>query len=275
MAQDSSSLRVQVSGCADSCPVRSRSLGSRPFLRSEYSWSARDPRRTALRILTIASAPDRWLRPWSRSALTELSILNPPTFAALSSELDRAEREKNPYQVVHFDGHAVFDRSRCAARGDRRGLGALVFEHPNDVNKTQSRRGELVDCNKLATLMRERPAAAVFPRCVPDCPGRDGPDLVGCGHLAAKRRGVRGGDEPRRARGNGEAVRRVVLQGPAARRPCRSGDVGRTEGPARRRQARPGLWRRADASGLVRARALPRGDRPPTGAAGAGTPSAG
>ena len=46
----------------------------------------------------------------------------------------------------------------ASARGDGQGLGALVFEHPaHDVNKTQCRRGELSrDCNKLATLMRDR-----------------------------------------------------------------------------------------------------------------------
>ena len=57
--------------------------------------------------------------------LAELCILNPPTYAALSAELDRAEKDGKPYHVVHFDGHGVFDRSRRDGPGGRQGLGAL------------------------------------------------------------------------------------------------------------------------------------------------------
>ena len=62
--------------------------------------------------------------------LAELSILNPPTFAALSAELDRAEKGKKPYHVVHFDGHGVFDRSRRDGPGGRRGLARLSSSIP-------------------------------------------------------------------------------------------------------------------------------------------------
>ena len=81
--------------------------------------------------------------------LAELSILNPPTFAALSAELDRAEKSGRPYHVVHFNGHGVFDRSRRDGPGGRQGLGALVFEHPDDAGKSFMRRSELVYCDKL------------------------------------------------------------------------------------------------------------------------------
>ena len=94
--------------------------------------------------------------------LAELSILNPPTFAALSAELDRAEKSGRPYHVVHFDGHGVFDRSRRDGPGGRQGLGALVFEHPDDVRKTFQRRSELVDCQTLSGLIKDRRVPLFF-----------------------------------------------------------------------------------------------------------------
>ena len=94
--------------------------------------------------------------------LAELSILNPPTFAALSAELDRAEKGGKPYHVVHFDGHGVFDRSRRDGPGGRQGLGALVFEHPDDVRKTFKRRSELVDCKTLSGLIKDRRVPLFF-----------------------------------------------------------------------------------------------------------------
>ncbi len=94
--------------------------------------------------------------------LAELSILNPPTFAALSAELDRAEKDKKPYHVVHFDGHGVFDRSRRDGPGGRQGLGVLVFEHPDDVRKTFQRRSELVDCQTLSGLIKDRRVPLFF-----------------------------------------------------------------------------------------------------------------
>src|SRR5260370_36406092 len=51
--------------------------------------------------------------------LAEFKILTPPTFAALEQELQR-----EPYHVVHFDGHGVYDR--------KHGLRALCFEKPED-----------------------------------------------------------------------------------------------------------------------------------------------
>ena len=94
--------------------------------------------------------------------LAELSILNPPTFAALSAELDRAEKSGRPYHVVHFDGHGVFDRSRRDSPGGRQGLGPLVFEHPDDVRKTFERRGETVDCKTLSGLIKDRRVPLFF-----------------------------------------------------------------------------------------------------------------
>jgi tetratricopeptide (TPR) repeat protein/CHAT domain-containing protein len=98
----------------------------------------------------------------SLGELAELTILSPPTFAALSAELDRAEQGGKPYQVVHFDGHGVFDRARRDGPGGRQGLGALVFEHPDDVGKTFERRSELVDCDKLGGLIKDRRVPLFF-----------------------------------------------------------------------------------------------------------------
>jgi len=54
--------------------------------------------------------------------VVHLEILAPATLPALRAELDRAHREREPYHVVHFDGHGVYDR--------RVGLGGLCFEDP-------------------------------------------------------------------------------------------------------------------------------------------------
>ena len=42
--------------------------------------------------------------------LVKLHVLSPPTLPALRQELDRARNEKQPYHVVHFDGHGVYDK---------------------------------------------------------------------------------------------------------------------------------------------------------------------
>jgi len=52
--------------------------------------------------------------------LVTLTVLTPPTLAALEAELAEAAKANQPYAVVHFDGHGVYDRQQ--------GLGALLFE---------------------------------------------------------------------------------------------------------------------------------------------------
>ncbi|MEM9165385.1 MAG: hypothetical protein AAGC54_20285, partial [Cyanobacteria bacterium P01_F01_bin.4] len=49
--------------------------------------------------------------------LVKVDILQPPTFVALKAALKSAREENDPYEIVHFDGHGVYDR--------RVGLGAL------------------------------------------------------------------------------------------------------------------------------------------------------
>jgi tetratricopeptide (TPR) repeat protein len=119
----------------------------------------------------------------SLGELAELTILSPPTFAALGAELDRAEQEKKPYQVVHFDGHGVFDRARRDGPGGRQGLGALVFEHPDDVGKTFERRSELVDCDKLGGLIRDRRVPLFFLEACQTAQAKDDPTSSVAGTL--------------------------------------------------------------------------------------------
>jgi tetratricopeptide (TPR) repeat protein len=79
--------------------------------------------------------------------LAEFKLLDPPTFPALEAELLRADESKEPYHVVHFDGHGVYDR--------RHGLGMLCFEDPADVEKLEKRRSSLVSANEIAGIVRD------------------------------------------------------------------------------------------------------------------------
>jgi tetratricopeptide (TPR) repeat protein len=74
-----------------------------------------------------------------------LSLLHPATYPALEAELARAQQAGEPYHVVHFDGHGVYDR--------RVGLGGLCFEDPSDSNKLTGRRHQTVLTNKLGPLL--------------------------------------------------------------------------------------------------------------------------
>jgi tetratricopeptide (TPR) repeat protein len=79
--------------------------------------------------------------------LAHFKLLEPPTFPALEAELLRAAKAEEPYHVVHFDGHGVYDR--------RHGLGMLCFEDPTDVEKLEGRRSQLVDAEKIAGIVRD------------------------------------------------------------------------------------------------------------------------
>ena len=80
--------------------------------------------------------------------LATLKILEQPTFPALVAELRAAEQRNEPYTVVHFDGHGVFDRLR--------GLGALCFESPEAAEQAQigRRKADIVDAKRLAAELR-------------------------------------------------------------------------------------------------------------------------
>ncbi len=86
--------------------------------------------------------------------LVQLHLLSPPTLPALSTELERARREKKPYHVVHFDGHGVYDRTV--------GLGGLCFEDPQDLGKLEKRRHLTLYTNELGPVLSEYRIPLVF-----------------------------------------------------------------------------------------------------------------
>ena len=78
--------------------------------------------------------------------LVQIDILHPPTFSALKDALKKAKRENSPYDIVHFDGHGVYDR--------REGLGALCFEDPRDSEKLGKRLLDIVYAKDLAAELQ-------------------------------------------------------------------------------------------------------------------------
>src|SRR4029450_5230249 len=86
--------------------------------------------------------------------LVQIHVLSPPTLPALRADLDRARGAKQPYHVVHFDGHGVYDRTV--------GLGGLCFEHPENIGKLEKRRHVTVFTNDLGPLLRDHRIPLVF-----------------------------------------------------------------------------------------------------------------
>jgi len=86
--------------------------------------------------------------------LVRIHVLDPPTLPSLRKEIDRARRARQPYQVVHFDGHGVYDR--------RAGLGGLCFEDPRDTDKPEKRRHATVFTSELGPLLRDHRIPLVF-----------------------------------------------------------------------------------------------------------------
>src|SRR3989442_140586 len=93
--------------------------------------------------------------------LVFIHVLSPPTLPALREELDRARKAREPYPVVHFDGHGVYD--------PQVGLGGLCFEDPQDIGKLDERRHVTVftkptDDNRtdLGSLLRDHRIPLVF-----------------------------------------------------------------------------------------------------------------
>ncbi|MCB8982110.1 MAG: tetratricopeptide repeat protein [Ardenticatenaceae bacterium] len=78
--------------------------------------------------------------------LVQVDFLHPPTFPALKATLKRAKEAGQPYDIVHFDGHGVYNRHV--------GLGALCFEDPRDQDKIGKRLLALVYASELAAELR-------------------------------------------------------------------------------------------------------------------------
>jgi len=90
----------------------------------------------------------------SLGELAELTVLPTPTQAGLEAALLEAAHRGQPFDVVHFDGHGVYD--------PKLGLGGLCFEHPEDLGKLENRRHELVDAEHLADIFRAHRVPLVF-----------------------------------------------------------------------------------------------------------------
>jgi hypothetical protein len=86
--------------------------------------------------------------------LVRIHVLGPPTFDALGKELKRAFDAREPYHVVHFDGHGVYDRTV--------GLGGLCFEEPQDTDKLDQRRHFTIHTDKLGPLLKDYRIPLVF-----------------------------------------------------------------------------------------------------------------
>ncbi|WP_251971128.1 CHAT domain-containing tetratricopeptide repeat protein [Sphaerotilus microaerophilus] len=86
--------------------------------------------------------------------VVHLTLLATPTLSALQEELQRAKAAGQPYHVLHFDGHGVYDR--------RVGLGGLCFEHDEDGEQIGPRRHRTVYTDVLGPLLRDHGIALVF-----------------------------------------------------------------------------------------------------------------
>jgi hypothetical protein len=86
--------------------------------------------------------------------LVTVTVLTPPTFPALEEALQKAADAELPFDVVHFDGHGVYDYEH--------GLGALCFEDPNETEKLERRKMQLVHAEKLAEVIRDYRIPLVF-----------------------------------------------------------------------------------------------------------------
>ena len=79
--------------------------------------------------------------------LISLTVCSPATFPAMMAKIKKADESGNPYDVIHFDGHGVYD--------ERTGLGALCFEDPRDKDKLYDRRSKLVDADEIGKNLNQ------------------------------------------------------------------------------------------------------------------------
>lgn len=86
--------------------------------------------------------------------LATLTVLTPPTLPALEAVLQKAADAGQPFHVVHFDGHGIYDREH--------GLGGLCFEDPKDLHKLQKRTSQLLYADALAAVIRDHRIPLVF-----------------------------------------------------------------------------------------------------------------
>ncbi|MEM6445889.1 MAG: tetratricopeptide repeat protein, partial [Cyanobacteria bacterium P01_D01_bin.123] len=100
-------------------------------------------------------------------SLVKVDILQPPTFPAMKEALRQAREDHDPYEIVHFDGHGVYDR--------RVGLGALCFEDPRDSEKLGKRLLKLVKADELAAELKEHGVPLIYLEACQSAKSKDDP----------------------------------------------------------------------------------------------------
>jgi DNA polymerase III delta prime subunit len=128
--------RKPLEGMVSEPPIRILLVSPRPE-DEKAGVSYIDHRASALPLVTALE---------SLGDLAELTVLSPPTFPALEKELLRAQEAGTPFHVVHFDGHGVFRKDL--------GLGGLCFEEPEDSEKLEKRRSQIIDASQLAEVIQ-------------------------------------------------------------------------------------------------------------------------
>lgn len=149
-------------------------------------------RRAPLRVLAVCARPEDdhtsyidhrvSIQPLTEAlnALGDLAaydILSPPTFPALCDRLRAALAAGHPYHIVHFDGHGVFDKVN--------GLGALVFEHPDDAatHKLHRRKAEIINADRLGAELRHAGVGLFFLEACQSAQAEENPEASVAGRL--------------------------------------------------------------------------------------------
>lgn len=95
-----------------------------------------------------------------------LKLLETPTFPALEKELQDTRERGEPYHVVHFNCHGVYDSTQ--------NQGKLCFEDPSDLDKLEGRRSQLIDADRIAAIVRDHRIPLFFlETCQTEQPYRD------------------------------------------------------------------------------------------------------
>lgn len=134
--------RIEQKPAAHDPPIRILLVSPRP---EEESVGYIDHRLSALPLIEAVN---------NLGALAKLTMLSQPTFAALEGALKRAVETNRPFDVVHFDGHGVYDRQA--------GQAGLYFEDPKDKDKLEERAMQLIHAEKIASVMRDHNVPLTF-----------------------------------------------------------------------------------------------------------------
>lgn len=134
----------------------------RRSLPAERSFAPVEPR-APVRVLLVIARPEEegvsFLNPRASAlplvdalldlgSAVELEILPDGALETLREALNSASDEERPYQVVHFDGHGIYDA--------RLGLGLLCFENAEDAREGRlQRRVHKVGADQFGAMLRD------------------------------------------------------------------------------------------------------------------------